>query len=362
LNVDANNSSGTDKAPKGRGAGNNPPPRFDAFGRQRLDDGWWQEEEASPRTTLMIDSARSIITRNESPDVPFSQSINPYRGCEHGCAYCFARPTHAYLGLSPGLDFETKIAWKPGAPQRLREELARTGYICNPIALGINTDAYQPLERKLGLTRALLEVLAECGHPVSIVTKSALVLRDRDLLGDMARKGLVDIMVSVTTLDGELSRLMEPRAATPQRRLATISALREAGIPVGVLMAPVIPAVNDHEIERLLEAIAAAGASRAAYVLLRLPHEVASLFRDWLARHLPDRAAHVMSLQQQMRGGRDNDSGFGTRMRGTGPLAELLAQRFRLACQRFGLNREEHELNCSWFRPPLVPGAQLALW
>jgi DNA repair photolyase len=362
LNVDTNKRSGTEKTLKGRGAVNNPPPRFDTFARERLDDGWWQEAEASPRTTLMIDNARAVITRNGSPDVPFSQSVNPYRGCEHGCTYCFARPTHAYLGLSPGLDFETKIAWKPDAPQRLREELARPSYTCSPIALGINTDAYQPLERKLGLTRALLEVLAECRHPVSIVTKSALILRDRDLLGDMARDGLVDVMLSVTTLDRELSRQLEPRAATPQRRLATISALREAGIPVGVLVAPVIPAVNDHELERLLEAVGAAGASSAAYVLLRLPHEVAPLFRDWLARHLPDRAAHVMSLLQQMRGGRDNDSEFGTRMRGTGPLADLLSQRFRLACERFGLNRTDNQLNCSRFRPPPRPGAQLAFW
>src|SRR6266581_189955 len=307
-----------DEPIKGRGSATRPVPRFDAFGRERLDDGWWQDEQPGPATTLSIDTARTVISTNDSPDVPFRQSINPYRGCEHGCAYCFARPTHAWLGLSPGLDFETRLFYKPDAPARLAEELARPGYVCSPIALGINTDAYQPVERKLGLTRAILEVLAGCRHPLTIVTKSALLLRDLDLLADLARDRLVQVMVSVTTLDGELARRLEPRAATPQRRLATIAALHAAGIPVGVLVAPVIPALTDHEVERILDAVAAAGADSAGYVLLRLPLEVAPLFRDWLERHLPGR--------------------------------------------RLGLDRPQPPLDCTRFAPPRRAAAQMTLF
>ncbi len=347
---------------KGRGAAIRPDPRFDAFARVREDDGWWQEDEPAPATTLLVDTAKSVISRNTSPDVPFAQSINPYRGCEHGCIYCFARPTHAYLGLSPGLDFETKISWKPDAPERLLEELARPGYACSPIALGINTDAYQPVERRLRLTRRLLEVLAACRHPVSIVTKSALVLRDLDLLTDMARDNLAHVMISVTSLDRELSRRLEPRAAAPERRLMTIEALAAAGVPVGALVAPVIPAVNDFELERILKAVADAGAGSAGYALIRLPLEVAPLFRDWLARHLPDRADHVMSLIRQMHGGRDYDSRFGTRMRGSGEFADLLARRFRLAARRLGLDGFEEPLDCGRFVAPRRPSPQMDLF
>jgi DNA repair photolyase len=264
-----------------------------------------------------------VIVRNQSPDVPFTQSINPYRGCEHGCSYCFARPGHAYLGLSPGLDFETKIVWKPDAPEILRKELAAPGYRCAPIALGISTDGWQPVERRLGLSRRLLEVLAETRHPVSIVTKSALIERDADLLADMARDHLVQVMFSITTLDPLLARRLEPRAASPARRLAAMDALHRAGVPVGVLFAPLIPALNDHELERVLEAARAAGAESAGYVLLRLPLELKALFEDWLHSHFPDRATHVLSLLRQLRGGQLNDSRFGHRMRGQGVFADL---------------------------------------
>lgn len=339
-------------ARKGRGAASNPGGRFESQQHTPTDDGWWREEEAAPRTTLLIDTAKSVISRNDSPDLPFTQSINPYRGCEHGCVYCFARPSHAYLGFSPGLDFETRIAHKPDAAARLREELARTGYVCSPIALGINTDGWQPVERKLGISRALLEVLAECRHPVSIVTKSALILRDLDLLADLASDKLVRVMVSITTLDGRLARTLEPRAATPLRRLQVVEQLARAGVPVGVLTAPLIPALNDYEIERILEASAAAGARSAGYILLRLPHELREMFREWLELHMPDRAAHVMSLLRQMHGGKEYDARFGQRMRGSGAFAELLAGRFRLACQRLGLNQGEGKLDCARFVPP----------
>lgn len=341
---------GKDK-PKGRGTGLNPVSRHAAWNRESADDGWWPDELAPPRTELLVDTAKTVITRNDSPDVPFDRSLNPYRGCEHGCIYCYARPSHAWLGLSPGLDFETKIAHKPEAAARLRQELARRGYQCAPIALGSNTDVYQPLERKLGLTRAVLAVLAECRHPVCLITKSAGVLRDIDLLADMARQGLARVTLSITTLDAELARRLEPRAASPQRRLEVVQALAEAGIPVGVLFAPVIPALNDHELERVLEAAAGAGAGYAVYTLLRLPEELATLFRDWLETHYPDRASHVMSLLAQMRGGRADDSRFGARMTGAGVLAELLARRHRLACKRLGL-ADPPALNSGHFRPP----------
>ena len=348
---------------KGRGAVGNPAGRFEVMSGVAEDDGWFREAEAeSLRTTLEVDAARSVISRNSSPDVPFEQSVNPYRGCEHGCVYCFARPTHAYLGLSPGLDFETRLFHKPDAPQRLAEELSRRGYRCRPIALGINTDAYQPVERRIRLTRSLLEVCAEHRQPVSIVTKSGLIERDLDLLAPMAERGLAQVMVSVTTLDSELARRLEPRAAAPARRLRAVSALRQAGVPVGVLCAPVIPAVNDAEIEAILDAAHEAGAGAAGYVMLRLPHELKDLFRGWLHHHLPLKAEHVMSVLQQMHGGRDYESAFGVRMRGRGPFADLVAQRFALASRRYGLDRGLPPLDCTHFRPPARRGAQLELF
>jgi len=347
---------------KGRGALSNPDGRFEPVAHRLEDDGWYREVGIAPvATTLTPDRARTVITRNDSPDVPFEYSINPYRGCEHGCVYCFARPGHAYLGLSPGLDFETRIFYKQDAAKRLRAELARPGYRCSPIALGINTDAYQPAERRLGVTRELLEVLTECRHPVSIVTKSALIERDLYLLSELAGQQLVQVMVSVTTLDNRLAGRLEPRASAPHRRIQVLSRLSEAGVPVGVLVAPLIPAINDAELERILEACREAGAETAGYVILRLPHELKQLFREWLEEHLPDRAGHVMNLVRQLHGGKDYDPGFGQRMRGQGPIAELLAQRFHLARKRLGYRSESEALDCSRFLPPR-PGGQLPLF
>lgn len=343
---------------RGRGVASRPDNRYSDFARVRESDGWIPDEPAPVATELILDTAKSVITRNDSPDVPFDLSINPYRGCEHGCAYCFARPSHAYLGLSPGLDFETRIAWKPDAPERLRAELARPRYVPSPIALGINTDGWQPVERRLGLTRAILEVLHETRHPVSIVTKSALIERDVDLLADMASDDLVTVMFSVTTLDTQLARRMEPRAATPQRRLQAMRRLRDAGVPVGVLFAPLIPALNDHEMESVFEAAVEAGAQSGGYVLLRLPLEVRDLFREWLETHVPGRAAHVMSLMRQLHGGREYDSNFGKRMRGEGPFADVLSQRFRIIAARLGLNRSKRALDRTKFRPPRKTGPQ----
>lgn len=352
--------------PRGRGSRLNPTDRFADWQRAAFDDGWAQTAddlpEHGPPTTLLVDTARSVIVRNTSPDVPFAQSINPYKGCEHGCAYCFARPGHAYLGLSPGLDFETRIAWKPDAPAVLRRELAAPGYRCQPVALGINTDGWQPVERRLGLTRQLLALLAETRHPVSIVTKSALIERDIDLLADLAQDGLVQVMFSITTLNPRLARQLEPRAPSPARRLAAMARLRDAGVPVGVLFAPLIPALNDHELERVLEAAHAAGAEAAGYGLLRLPRELRQLFEDWLVTHYPDRAAHVLSLLRQMRGGELNDSRFGHRMRGDGVFAGLYRQRLQRCCERLGLNRMRRELNTARFRPPARDAGQLALF
>jgi DNA repair photolyase len=361
---DGSNDSSLTPIVKGRGAANNPDVRFSARARSREDDGWGslEAEQDARQTTLLVDSARSVITFNDSPDVPFELSINPYRGCEHGCIYCFARPSHAYLGLSPGLDFETKIAYKPDAPALLRTELARPGYRCSPIALGINTDGWQPIERPLKLTRAILEVLHECRHPVSIVTKSALIERDLDLLADMARENLAYVMFSITTQNAELARRMEPRAATPARRLEALRRVHEAGIPVGVLFAPLIPALNDHDMESVLETSRAGGAETAGYVLLRLPHEIKDLFKDWLAIHAPGKAKHVMSIIRQMRGGKDYDSTFGTRMRGSGVFADVISRRFEAACARLGLNRKRRELDCSRFTPPRKDTPQLSLF
>ena len=347
----------------GRGALSNPPGRFDKQELESVDDGWYQDEvpESIP-TTLEPDRAREVISTNDSPDIPFEQSINPYRGCETACVYCFARPSHAYMGLSPGLDFETRLFYKADAAKVLEGQLARPGYVCKSITLGANTDPYQPVERRMKVTRSILEVLVRTRHPVSIISKHALVLRDLDLLTDLARDGLVSVAISVTTLDTELKRVMEPRAASPQARLRTLATLSTAGIPTSVMAAPMIPALNDHELEAILEAAAAAGARWAGYVLLRLPYEIKDLFREWLATHYPDRAAHVMSLIRDMRGGRDYDSRFGVRMRGTGPYAQLLSNRFRLACRRLSLNSEPRKpLNSEMFRPPGPRGSQLEL-
>ena len=346
----------------GRGALSNPPGRFAAQQLSAVDDGWYTEGEPdSLLTTLEPERARSLISTNDSPDVPFERSINPYRGCSTGCCYCYARPSHAYMGLSPGLDFETRLFYKADAAQLLVEELARPGYVCKPITLGANTDPYQPVERRMGVTRSILQVLARTRHPVTVVTKSALVLRDMDLLSDMAHARLASVAVSVTTLDEELKRRMEPRAAAPRARLRVLRELNAAGVPAGVLVAPVIPALTDCELEDILAAAAAAGARWAGYVLLRLPYEIKPLFTEWLAEHYPQRAAHVMSLIRDMRGGRENDPRFGFRMRGTGPYALLLRSRFKLACRRLGLGSGgRDELSTRDFRPP-ERGGQLRL-
>jgi DNA repair photolyase len=346
---------------KGRGTGINPVPRFGESARERVDDGWQQTEEQALVTEVLVDTSRTIITYNKSPDVPFDRSINPYKGCEHGCVYCFARPTHAYLDLSPGLDFESRIFAKPDAPELLARELARSGYRPAPIALGVNTDAYQPVERKLRITRGVLDVLEAHQHPVAIVTKSSLIERDIDLLGPMAERGLVKVMVSVTSLDRGLSRRMEPRAAAPERRLQTIKTLSGAGIPVGVLFAPLIPALNDSEMEAVVKAVAAVGAESAAYVMLRLPFEVKDLFQNWLVEHYPLKAEHVMSIIYNLRDGRANSARFGERMTGTGEYARLMAQRFELACKAAGLNRVESGLDSSRFTVPVKSGDQLSL-
>jgi DNA repair photolyase len=347
---------------KGRGATLNMVSRYDAQQRERVADDWWLDDELPPlKTTLIVDTAKSVITYNDSPDLPFDRSINPYRGCEHGCIYCYARPSHAYLGYSPGLDFETRLLYKPDAVAVLKRELARPTYECAPIALGMNTDAWQPAERKLGITRGILELLAECKHPVGMVTKSALILRDLDLLAEMARQQLCHVAVTITTLDPELARTLEPRAASPARRLEVVQALSAAGIPVGVAIAPLIPALNDQELESIMAAAVEAGASNTWYTLLRLPHELSPLFRDWLETHAPGRARHVMSLIRQMRGGKDYDSDFATRMRGEGEYARLLQQRYRIAAKRLDITRHKEawpQLDCSLFIKPKKPSAQ----
>ncbi len=347
---------------KGRGAASYVHGRYAVTTTQGTDDGWGSvyadaEETPRPQTRVTEEQARSIVSRNESPDVGFAASVNPYRGCEHGCVYCFARPSHAYLDLSPGLDFETRLFAKTNAAERLRAELSRPSYRCTPLALGINTDAYQPIERRYRITRQCLEVLAECRHPLSFITKSALIERDIDLLAAMARDRLVNVYFSVTTLDNKLSAKMEPRAAAPHARLRAMKALAEAGVPVGVMAAPMIPMVNDRELEHILEAAHEHGARAAGYVLLRLPHELKQVWREWLELHYPDRAAHEMSLVRQMLGGRDSDSAFGTRMRGEGPFAQLLQQRFAKAHARFGFGRLP-PLDPSRFVPPRAASPQ----
>ena len=348
---------------KGRGSLSNPAGRFDRTGIEAVDDGWVPEEAPeSVATSVAPDRARGVISTNDSPDIGFDQSINPYRGCEHGCIYCYARPSHAYLGLSPGLDFETKLFYKQDAAKVLEAELSHPRYVCKPIMLGANTDPYQPVERRLQVTRSILTVLAKCRHPVSIVTKGVLVARDIDLLADLARQNLTSVVMSLTTLDVEVKRTLEPRAASPQARLKIMRQLAEAGVPTGVLVAPVIPAITDHETESILEAAKDAGARMAGYVLLRLPYEVKDLFREWLAQHYPQRASHVMSLVRDARGGRDNDPNFGTRMRGTGPYAEILRNRFKLAARRLGLDSSRNvALETTHFRQPGPAGSQLQL-
>jgi len=354
---------------KARGALSQIQGRYESTERSPFDDGWTPEEqeETAIRTSVTEESARSIIARNDSPDIPFEQSINPYRGCEHGCIYCYARPSHAYLELSPGLDFETRLFAKTNAVQLLKEELSQRGYRPKPIAFGTNTDCYQPLERRYRLMRGLLEVLAACDHPLTIVTKSALIERDIDLLAPMARKNLVKAFISITTLDRKLARTLEPRAASPKRRVEALRALAGAGIPCGVMVAPLIPALTDKSLEDTLEAASQAGATMAGWILLRLPNEVRPLFREWLAAHYPQRAGHVISIIRQSRDGRENDPNFGSRMTGSGNFVELIGKRFDLACRRFGLNSEDNhmaprrDLDCSLFRPP-SPEGQMRLF
>lgn len=351
-------------ARRGRGAVSNTSGRFEAVRNVSLDDGWGLLDIPPParKTTIMRDMTRTIIARNTSPDIPFDRSINAYRGCEHGCIYCFARPTHAFLGLSPGLDFESRILAKPDAPALLEKELRNPDYRPQPIAMGTNTDVYQPVEKQYRITRGILEVLDRFNHPVSIVTKSAMITRDIDILSAMASRGLAKVYVSVTTLDRGLSRRMEPRAATPCRRLQTIENLTQAGIPTGVMVAPVIPAINDMDIEAILEAAYKAGAQSAGFVILRLPLEIKTLFREWLMQEFPDRADKVMSLVQDMRGGKDYEAAFHTRMRGRGPYADMIAARFQIAVRRTGYNATIGKLDISQFRAPPRPGDQMDLF
>jgi DNA repair photolyase len=347
---------------RGRGAQSNATGRFEPHTTIAFDDGWQSIEELPPfRTDVAIDTARKVITRNSSPDIPFDRSINPYRGCEYGCIYCFARPTHAYLGLSPGLDFETKLFMKPDAPELLERELSARNYTPRIIAIGTNTDPYQPLERRHRIMRRILEVLERAGHPVGIVTKSNLVTRDIDILSRMAHRKLVRVGISVTTLDAKLARIMEPRAPTPQRRLDALRELAAAGVPTTVMAAPVIPAINDAEIERILDAGAACGVEGAGYVLLRLPLEVRDLFREWLQANFPDRERHVFALIRQTRGGKDYDATFGKRMTGGGPYAWMIRKRFETACARLGLNVHKTQLTTEHFAPPQRTDAQLSL-
>lgn len=347
---------------RGRGSRSNASGRFELEQREEFDDGWDSLSDMPPfATEVREEPARSIITRNDSPDISFDRSINPYRGCEHGCTYCYARPSHAYLGHSPGLDFETKLYAKPNGAALLERELSAKGYRPATIALGSNTDPYQPIERQRLITRSVLEVLARFRHPVGIVTKSSLVTRDIDLLAPMARDGLVKVAISVTTLDRRLARSMEPRASTPMKRVAAIRELAAAGIPTSAMVAPIIPSLNDNEIETILETVKDAGAEGAGYVLLRLPLELKDLFREWLATDHPDRAARVISLMQSMHGGKDYVSQFGLRQRGTGPYADLIATRFRLALKRLGLNERRLALRTDLFRPPDKAGDQLSL-
>ena len=348
----------------GRGVSGNVAGRFERLTVDAVDDGWDLDEGPLPmmRTHVSEEAARSVITYNCSPDLPFDRSINPYRGCEHGCVYCFARPSHAYLGMSPGLDFETRLIARPQAADVLRRELAAKRYQVAPIAIGTNTDPYQPIEKKYKITRHLLEVLSEVNHPVAIVTKGSLIERDIDILSDMARRGLVRVGISVTTLDARLGRLMEPRAPAPGRRLQMIERLAKAGIPVRVMASPMVPALTDPELEGILEAGRDAGARSASWIMLRLPHEVSELMQDWLAKHYPDRANRIMARLREMHGGKTYDANWHTRMRGTGPYADIIAQRFDLAVKRLGLSTLSPPMRCDLFRPPRQASAQLDLF
>jgi len=347
---------------RGRGTASNASGRYEPLARVAFDDGWQGLEQLPPfKTTVTIDTTRKIITHNDSPDISFDRSINPYRGCEHGCVYCFARPTHAYLGLSPGLDFESKLFMKPNAPELLERELSAPDYSPKTIAIGTNTDPYQPIERRYQIMRRILEVLDRAGHPVGIVTKSTLVLRDLDILTRMAKRDLVKVAISVTTLDPKLARVMEPRAATPPRRLGALRELVKAGVPASALVAPIIPAINDAEIERILEAIAETGVRHAGYVLLRLPLELKDLFREWLIENFPDRYRHVINLIRETRGGKDYDSTFGKRQTGTGPIAWMIGRRFEVACERLGFNSTSVKMTTEHFRPPRQSAEQLDL-
>ena len=349
---------------KGRGAVSNRTNRYERYTEHRVDDGWLIGEDPTPlRTTLIRDASKTIIARNSSPDVPFDRSINPYRGCEHGCSYCFARPTHAFLGLSPGLDFESQIIYKADAAMLLKKELGRPNYECSVLAMGTNTDPYQPAEKSLRLTRSILEVLSEFNHPVAIVTKSALVIRDLDILGSMAKRGLAQVCLSVTTMDRRLANKLEPRATTPDKRVETLRSLAAAGIPTGIMAAPMIPALNDQELEEILTVGRKAGAQFASYILLRLPLEIKDLFTDWLKTHFPQKAQHVMNLIHSTRSGKAYDSTFGSRMTGTGQYAALLEKRFEVASRRLGYEQVERlELNTYKFMPPLARDGQLALF
>ena len=348
---------------RGRGATFNPDARYEPHRREDFNDGWDLLEEPPPlNTEVTIEKPRAIITKNDLPDISFDRSINPYRGCEHGCVYCFARPTHAYQGLSPGIDFETKLFAKPNAPELLEKELAKPGYKAAVIAMGTNTDPYQPIERKFRITRGILEVLSRTNHPVGIVTKSHLITRDIDILAPMADRALAKAAVSITTLDPRLARRMEPRAPTPKKRLDTIRQLAEAGIPVAVMVAPIIPAITDHEIEDILQAAYAAGARSAGYVLLRLPHEIKDLMHGWLGEHYPDKLKHVFSLLEDARGGKAYDSRWGKRMTGVGPYAWMIGRRFETAADRLGFNKQRRPLRTDLFSPPKPHAAQLALF
>jgi DNA repair photolyase len=348
---------------RGRGAQSNASGRYEPLARAAFDDGWQTLEDLPPfSTSVSVDASRKVITRNESPDIGFDRSINPYRGCEHGCVYCFARPTHAYLGLSPGLDFESKLFVKPDAPALLERELSAPNYTPRTIAIGTNTDPYQPIERRYEIMRQILEVLEQAGHPVGIVTKSTLVVRDIEILARMAKRNLVKVAISVTTLDPKLARIMEPRAPTPSRRIEALRQLSAAGVPTAVMVAPIVPAINDAEIERILDAAAAVGVSGAGYVMLRLPLEVRDLFREWLMANYPDRYRHVFKLIREMRGGKDYDSTWGRRMKGSGPYAWMIGRRFEVACEKLGLNEEKVKLTTEHFRPPRPSAVQLDLF
>jgi DNA repair photolyase len=347
---------------KGRGAVSNRESRYSETVREKIDDGWWPEDAPPLTTTVTHETARSIITHNRSPDIPFDQSINAYRGCEHGCIYCYARPTHAYLGLSPGLDFETRLFVKSNAAALLRRELARKTYRPSPIALGANTDPYQPVEREWRMTRQILEVLHECRHPVNITTKSALIERDLDILSAMAREHLTQVQISITTLDKGLARIMEPRATSPQRRLHTIRLLANAGVPVTVLVAPVIPILTDAELEAILVQAAEHGAIRADYIMLRLPLELKELFREWLETHFPLKTKHVLARLRDVHGGKPYESRFGLRQSGSGTYAEIIQKRFLLTLKKTGLNAIEIQLNWELFQPPSNTPVQTSLF